>query len=101
MSYTFGMLIAVVCLILGIKSVRILLDRDHPRPRWAKVCIGLLAASAFIAAILTGLVVSGRAGLHMRPAMARGMAAFFRGLTIGLFVVLSFSRQWSMKEPPK
>ncbi len=101
MRYTFGMLIAVICLVLGIISVRILLDGDHGRPRWAKTCIGLLAASAFIAAILTGLVVSGRAGLFMRPAVARGMATFFRGLTIGLFVVLAFSRQWSMKEPPK
>src|SRR2546430_3984288 len=100
MSYTFGMLMAVICLVLGIMSVRILLDKEHTRPRWAKACIALLAASALIAAILTGLVVSGRAGLYMKPAAARGMATFFRGLTIGLFVVLSFSRQWSLKEPP-
>jgi uncharacterized membrane protein len=101
MRYTFGMLIGVICLVLGIMSVRILLDRDHPRPQWAKACIGLLAVSAFIAAILTGLVVSGRAGLYMRPEGARGMATFFRALTIGLFVVLSSSRQWSLKGPPK
>jgi hypothetical protein len=101
MSYTFGMLIAVICLVLGIMSIRILFDRDHPRPGWAKTCIGLLAGAAFAAAILTALVVSGRAGLYMKPAVARGMATFFRGLTIGLFVVLSFSRQWSLKDPPK
>jgi hypothetical protein len=101
MSYTFGMLIAVICLILGIMSVRILLDTEHQRPKWAKACIALLAASALIAATLTGLEVSGRAGLYMRPGLTRTMASFFRGLTIGLFVVLSFSRQWSLKEPPK
>ena len=67
MRYTFGMLIGVICLVLGIMSVRILLDRDHPRPQWAKACIGLLAVSAFIAAILTGLMVSGRAGLYIEP----------------------------------
>jgi len=101
MRYTFGMLIGVICLVLGIMSVRILLDREHPRPRWAKACIGLLALSGFVAAILTGLVVSGQAGLYMRPEGARGMATFFRGLTIGLFVVLSCSHQWSLKGPPK
>jgi len=95
------MLIGVICLVLGIISIRILLDTEHRRPAWARTCIGLLAAAAFIAAILTGLVVSGRAGLYMKPALARGMATFFRGLTIGLFLALSFSRQWSFKDPPK
>ena len=101
MNYTFGMLIATICLILGIMSIRILFDTEHPRPGWAKACIGLLVVAAFVAAILTGLVVSGRAGLYMKPALARAMATFFRGLTIGLFVVLSFSKQWSFKEPPQ
>jgi hypothetical protein len=95
------MLIAVICLVLGVMSVRILLDKERTRPRWAKACIALLTASAFIAAILTGLVVSSRAGLYMKPAVARAMATFFRGLTIGLFVVLSLSGQWSLKERPK
>jgi hypothetical protein len=101
MRYTFGMVIAVVCLILGIMSIRILFDAEHRRPAWARTCIGLLAVAGFIAAVLTGLVVSGRATLYMEPGLARGMATFFRGLTIGLFLVLSFSHQWSFKDPPK
>ena len=100
MHYTFGAAIGVICLVLAVLAVRAFFDAEHPRPKWAKLCLALPALSAFVAGSLTGMLDSGKAGLYTQPALTHAMATFYRGLTIGLFYVLAFSGGWSGKRPP-
>ena len=99
MHDTFGLFIGAVCLVIALMSQRALFDQDRPRLAWAKKCLIVLVVAAAGAGVTVGLEVSGRAGLYVRPAAVHQAAAFCRGLTIGLFLALMLSGQWTGKKP--
>ena len=91
--------VGVACLGLGMMAVRALLDSSRPRLPWARTCLFILAIAALVAAAITGVEISGRGARYFRP--GAHPADFWKGMTIGLFVALCFSGQWSAKAPPK
>ena len=101
LAYILDMAVGAACLILAIMAVRILVDSDRPRLRWVKISFSILAIAAALAGITTGLDASGRTGLFVRPSVVRHVAACLRWFTLGLFLPLALSGQWSVKEPPR
>jgi hypothetical protein len=101
LSYMLDMAVGATCLVMALMAVRALVDSDRPRLSWAKTCLWILAVAAALAGITTGLDASGRTGLLVRPAVVRHVAACLRWFTIGLFLPLAFSGQWSAKKPPQ
>ena len=101
MSETIPSLVAIVCLVLGIMSIRAVFDKARPRLDWARPCLVILAIVAVLAGIIGGLEVSGKGVqyLHFRP--GAHPAQFFKGMTLGLFFVLYASGQWSGKGQAK
>lgn len=98
MSANLELGIGSVCLVVGIMSIRALLDSEHPRTQWAKVCLVVLVFAAMLAGLVTGLEASGRIAQYIRPGSTRPIGSFLRGLTVGLFFALYSSGQWSGKK---
>ena len=101
LSYMLDMAVGAICLVLALMAVRAVVDSEQPRLRWARICLCILAVVAALAGITTGLDASGRAGLFVRPALLRHVATCLRWFTMGLFLPLAFSGQWSAKKPPQ
>jgi len=98
-SYMLDMAVGAICLVLALMAVRTLVDSDRSRLRWAKTCLCILAVAAALAGITTGLDASRRTGLFVRPAVVRHVATCLRWFTLGLFIPLALSGQWSAKKP--
>jgi hypothetical protein len=95
------MTVGAACLVLALITVRVVLDKERLRPRWATVCLITLAVVAAIAGVLTGFAVSGRDVAFLRPGRVYYLAGCFRWFTMGLFLPLAFSGQWSGNKPVK
>ena len=91
--------VGVACLVMGLMAVCALLDGSRVRLAWARTCLLVLAVAAILAAVITGMEVSGWGARYFRP--GAHPADFWKGMTIGLFVALCFSGQWSGKAPAK
>ena len=78
-------------------------DTERPRARWAKLSLLIFAVFAMFAGVIDYLHNSGRLGWYVRGSMVLwyDVAKSFRGISIGMFLVLWISGQfWGKKLPP-
>jgi hypothetical protein len=89
--------------IAGIFAVVAALDKEHPRPSWARISLVVFALSSISTGLLAYLLASGRLGSFLpgHPWNWARHKAFLQGVDIGMLSVLFLSRQFFGQKPPE